>query len=495
MLAVALAGCRSSGTGTERIAFLTLDNLTGDASLDWIRRAVPAMASSQLIGVHDVVALRAEVLRDAYTSKATRFVHGYFDRRGGQLHFLFTEEDAASHKMTRTLTLDGDILAASDRLAKQIDATAHAFSSSNAEAVSAWGQANFERAVTLDADFSIAWLAWVQQEAAAGRREQALEIAGRALARPNWRSPVDRARVELTAASLRNDPQARTKALMELVRLVPNDLISMRSLAEQEMGERHFGESVRLFRELIKASSPPDPLVLNLLGYALFYSGDLAGARRELDEYAKSPGHEANALDSQGEILFMAGQFADAERYFTQAHQKAPELQEGVDLSKAAYARWLAGDLPGADKIFDEFLAYRSANKDQTVVWRRAVWEYATGRSAQATSRLMAATGPIMEIAQRQLLVWSKPDSLPQELAGLEQAYNRTPPPTDGLVRILYARALVRAGRPDDARKILTLWPLPENGEPLLQGFVFPIYRALKQEVQAGGSSGKTGLK
>ena len=463
------------------MAFLTLDNLTGDASLDWVRRAVPAIASSQLTGAKSVVALRAEVLRDAYSLKATRFVHGYFERRAGQLHFQFLEEDAASHKMTETLTVDGDILAAGDRLAKSVDGAAHAFSSSNVEAISAWGQANFERAVSLDADFSGAWLAWVQQEVAAGRREQALEIAGRALARPNWRSPVDRAQVELVAASLRNDPEARGKALMELVRLVPNDLVSMRALAEQEMNERHFPESVRLFRELIQASSPPDPFVLNLLGYALFYSGDLPGARQEFDKYQKSPGHEVNALDSQGEILFMAGQFADAERYFTQAHQKGPEILQGLDLSKAAYAHWLGGDLPGADKIFDDFLNYRSAHKDQAVLWRRAVWEYATGRQAEATSRLKAATGPIMQIAQQQLEVWSKPDTLPQEVAGLERAYNRTPPPADGLVRTLYARALARAGRREEANKILALWPLPDSGEPLLQAFLYPIYRELRQ--------------
>src|SRR5260221_9116995 len=124
----------------------------------------------------------------------------------------------------------------------------------------------------------------------------------------------------------------------------------------------------------------------------------MAVARRQLDEYAKSPGHEANALDSQGEILFMAGQFVDAERYFTQAHQKGPELSDGVDLSKAAYAHWLGGDLPGADKVFEDFLRYRSEHQDQTVLWRHAVWEYGTGRSAQAISRLMTAKGAIADI-------------------------------------------------------------------------------------------------
>jgi len=66
-------------------------------------------------------------------------------------------------------------------------------------------------------------------------------------------------------------------------------------------------------------------------------------------------------------------------------------------------------------------------------------------------------------------------------VAGLERAYNRTPPPADGLVRTLYARALARAGRREEANKILALWPLPDSGEPLLQAFLYPIYRELRQ--------------
>jgi tetratricopeptide (TPR) repeat protein len=479
-----LAACRSSAPPVERIAFLTLENLTGESSLDWMRRAVPAIVSAQLTGAGRIVPLRAETVRDAYNGKATHFVHGYFERRGGKLRFTFLEEDAASHKMTRTLTVDGDALAASDRLAKQLDAAAHAFSTTNAEAVAAWGQLDFERAVALDPDFCAAWLAWVQQEIAANRPEQALTIADRALARPQWRSPIDRAQAALAAASLRNDASARAQALTELVRLVPNDVVSIRALAEQEMNARHFTESAQLFREALRID-PSDPFMRNLLGYALFYTGDLAGARREFEEYAKASGHEANALDSQGEVLFMAGQFQEAEKYFLQAHAKGPDLLGGLDLSKAAYARWLGGDLAGADEIFEKFLRYRGEHGDLSVVWRRAVWEYATGRQAQAISRLMAVTGPVSGLAQRQIEVWNRPDSLPADLAGLEQVYLRTPPSADGLVRTLYARALVASGRPEDARKILALWPLPETGEPLMQGFMFPLYRELRQ---AGGS-------
>ena len=463
-----------------------MENLTGDVSLDWVGRSLPSIATAQLIGVRNVVPLRAEAVRDAYNLKATRFVHGYFDRRGGSLRFSFYEEDAATHKMADALTVSGDVLAAARRLATQIDPQAHAFSSANLEAIAAWGRLDFERATALDPEFSAAWRDWVQSRAAAGNREEALAVADRALARAEWRSPVDRAQVALIAASLRGDSEARKQALMDVVRLVPNDVVSVRALAEQEMNARRYSESVALFREALRIDSS-DPFVRNLLGYALFHAGDLPAARREFDEYAKAPGHEANAADSQGEVLFMAGQFADAERYFLQAHEKGPELLDGVDLSKAAYARWLRGDLKGADEIFEKFLRYRADHGDQATVWRQAVWEYSTGRQTEARTRLMSAQGPAAEIAQRQLQVWNQPGSLPKDTAALERAYQQTQPAADGLVRTLYAMALLRDGRAEEARRLVQPWPLPESGEPLMQGFLYPMYLELRRVAEKGG--------
>jgi hypothetical protein len=224
---LALTGCRKPAAGNlaERLAFLTLDNETGDASLDWMKRIVPTMAAAQLTGVGRIVPLRAEVMRDAYSTKATRFIHGNFTRQNGQLRFTFHEEDGASHKMTRSVSVTGDPLSVSSQLAKQIDSGAHPFSSASAGAVEAWGLGEFEKAVGLDPDFGSAWAGWVQAEVAAGRRDSAISIAGRALARSSLKSPLDRAQIALLDANLRNEPNDRRKALTELVKLAPNDIL------------------------------------------------------------------------------------------------------------------------------------------------------------------------------------------------------------------------------------------------------------------------------
>jgi hypothetical protein len=155
-------------------------------------------------------------------------------------------------------------------------------------------------------------------------------------------------------------------------------------------------------------------------------------------------------------------------------------------LLKAAYAHWLQGDLAGADQQFSQYLAFRNQQKDPLVPWRQAVWEYSTGRAAAALARLSTvSTGPAADVARTQGILWKDASKLPSDPAALKQAYERTPPVSDGLMRVLYAAALAQAGQKDEARKLIALWPLPgADGDPLLQSFLFPKYLELKQQLK-----------
>ncbi len=452
--------------------------------LDWATTAVPSMMASELVGAGAVVPFLANTVHDGYQGGATRFVHGYFERRGGQLHFDLSIEDSQTHKMVRTLTLDAPNPAeAATKLATALDPAAQPFSSSNSDAVEAWGRGEFERAVSLDPDFGAAWLAWAQRQMAANQPQQALETVTHALERSGLRSAVDQANLRVLAATLRGDQKGRTEALTALVRLLPNDARLVRTLAEEALAARRFDEAVRFYREVIRLD-PDNAEAQNLLGYALTYAGDLPAARRAFDAYAKFPGAEANALDSQGEALFLFGQFAAAEKYFLDAHQKDPNLLQGSDLLKAAYARWLAGNLDKAEEIFDQYLKYRSDQNDVAVGWRQAVWLYATGRAPQAIVLLESQKGPAAQLASQQLDVWRSPQPLPTDLNQLEQLYRRTPPSGDGLVRVLYARALFQAGKRGQARDLLKLYPLPDSGDALHQSFLYPTFLDLQQKLR-----------
>ncbi len=488
MLLAACAACSRSGNTAEhvqRIALLPFENLTGDAALDWIANAGPKIVGDQLLGAANSVPLQTGALRDAYASDATQLVHGYFENRRQSLHFEFVVEDAQTHKTLQTTAQDGDALQALDRLAKQIDAGAHAFSSANPQAVAAWGRGEYENALSLDPDFSAAWLSWVQARAASGDAKQALDIAVRALQQPALRSPVDRVRLELASATLRQDQPALEQALTALARLMPHDWALLNQLAAHEMTARNFPEAVRYYQSALQ-ENPDDIESWNLLGYAQALAGDAESARKSFERYGRDPVHTANALDSQGEALFLNGKFAEAEKYFLEAHAKSPNMLGGGDLLKAAYAHWLQGDLAGADQQFSQYLAFRNQQKDPLIPWRQAVWEYSTGRAPAAMARLASvSTGPAANLSQTQLALWKDPSKLPSDPAALKQAYQRTPPAVDGIMRVLFAAALVQAGQKDEARKLLTLWPLPgSESDPLLQSFLFPKYLALKQELK-----------
>ena len=57
-------------------------------------------------------------------------------------------------------------------------------------------------------------------------------------------------------------------------------------------------------------------------------------------------------------------------------------------------------------------------------------------------------------------------------------------PAADGLPRTLYAGALAQAGRADEARALLRLWPLPDSpGDPVLQSLLYPKFLELRKSL------------
>jgi tetratricopeptide (TPR) repeat protein len=448
------------------------------------------MLEHDLTGLPKTLPLAAAAVRDAYLERATRMVHGYFEMRSGKLHFEIDVEDAGTHRMIQTAAEDGDISDAMNRAAKILAPGARAFPAS-AAAVDAWGQGQYQRAVTLDPDFGLAWLGWIEQTAASSdpaRASEAREIAERALARPGLRSPVDRAHLELAAATLRQDDTARLAAARKLAELIPADPALVGALAEMEMNARRFTDAARDYQDMARAD-PANLGARNELGYAQAFAGDLEGARKSFEEYGREPGQAVNAVDSLGEALFINGKFDQAERSFLDAYQKNPALLEGVTLWKAAHAQWLAGDLTGADRTMERHWQDRAKAHDPLLAWRRANWLYETGRRDSAMELLKMdiqttrAPPEAAEVAQRQLRVWNNLASVPSDLAELEKAYRRSNPLSDGLVRTLYAEALARAGRKDEARSLVKLWPLPEQTD-LLQGLMYPKFIELRKALQ-----------
>jgi tetratricopeptide (TPR) repeat protein len=446
--------------------------------------------------VPKTIPLSTPTVRDAYLEHAARLVHGYYEMRSGKLHFEIAVEDATNHRMLGTAAEDGQPEEAINRAAKSLAAGAREFPASPA-AATAWGQGDFERAVALDPGFALAWLGWAQKLSAGGDNPGALEVLQRALTQPELdsspalNSKIDTARLELAAATLRQDDGARLEATRKLAQLIPYDPALLSSLGELDMAARNFAAAAQDY-QLARQADPADFGLFNSLGYAQALAGNIDEARKAFEEYGRGPGEDAvNALDSLGEALFVNGKFDEAERQFLDAYKKDPKFLEGDAVWKAAHARWLAsyeraGNLEAANRIADQYFQDRAKARDPLLTWRRANWLYETGRRQQAVDLLMHApenNPTAAAVAKQQLEVWNNPQPVTTDLGKLEEAYRRADPVNDGLPRVLYAEALLRAGRKKEARDLLQRWPLPVREESTLQSLLYPKYLELRKSL------------
>lgn len=384
---------------------------------------MPSILTAQISGSTSVYPFRADSLREAYQGQATRVAHGYFTRQGGGLRLHVVIENLSNHRMIQDVSVSGgqgsEILPLVQSAAHQIDKRVRPLGTTNAEAVRLWGEgliapnpgdraSHFELAVKADPNFGAAYLAWAQTELGRNDRAGAETAIEAARQRGALLADVDRARLDLLSATLEGNIAQRRLALVTLSRLIPTDAGIQQALADLEFQARHYAASAELYRNADRLA--PSAGILNSLGYALAYVGDLAGARDALERYGKLPGQQPNALDSLGEVSFYLGQFGEAEQFFLRAHDANAALQAGRDLLKAAEARLMTGDVAGADGLFQRFVAYRRQGGDPSLELQTARWEWLAGRHKKALARLGAfaekASGDAAALAAIQRAIW-----------------------------------------------------------------------------------------
>jgi len=464
-----------------------VDNLTGDASLDWVTSAATTILIERTRGTAGTLLFPASAVRDAYANNAGRIVHAYFTRlsaKSAALKFTFDVEDVGTHRIIETISGQGNVLDAVDRVARVLSPAARVFSSANTEAVAAWGEGNFERAVELDPDFGTAWAARVRQLANSKKAAEAEEAAGRALSRKSLRSDYQRYEITAMLAELKRDFRGRAQAMEALAGLVPNDLALASSAAQAHTLARNFDAAAALYRKIL-AVDPGNAPTLNSLGYTEAMAGRLDSAKAVFATYAKQPGQATNALDSLGEAYFLNGRFKDAGTYFQRAYAADPKFLQGRTQIKAAYAQWLGGDLPGADRIFDD---YAAKHPDPAMPLVQAAWLYSTGRADAAAAKLRSAPVAVKPLVDRQLAVWRAAAGgsaeTPNDLARWKNAYETSMPPADAETRTFYASALAAAGKLDEARALVRQWPLPTLGaDPFAGSLVYPKFIAVRRKL------------
>jgi len=560
-------GCaRKESAFVERLAILPFENLSSNNDLGWMGRAVAAAVVYDLTPSRNVSAQNVESISASHSMDATRAIQGYFFESNGRVSFHVTVEDLRRTKTVDSFELDGPVaegvLPLVNRLAAKLNPAARPFATAREEAFRDYGQAlstsdhstalrALEAATAADPGFSLAFLTWAKVLAGGGDRKQALKVLAAAKnAHPNT---IDAAEMEYVLSTVSGDLIGREKALEILTRDAPPNYARLKELAELQFSERKFSDAVRSFESAAKLSGE-DPAIWNQLGYAYAFAQDLAGARRTLETYQRrlGPG-DVNGLDSLGEVSFYLGDFAGAEKYFLEANVKNPAGQNG-ELLKAAQARLMTGDLPGADGLFQKYLGAIQTGQRELAGYQQAQWEFLTGRRKAGMQRLeqiltkLPGEGPA--VAACQLSIWklqtgdsvgavgmadqaarnarspavrnmsamcravaegSRADSnspvanafglmlahkYAEALPIIEKIYRETNPSFDGQVRTLLAWAYVENGRAADAKPMVALYPIPLSaGDPLFASLIFPRLLFLRGVVLQSKQSQELYLK
>lgn len=430
---------KTANAPPPRYAVLRFENLSGDPDLSWLGRAIgeslpvsldgkldgPVLGSSSLIRTAPGLGPRPAAApgdsserAEALAAGANRAISGYIERVSGRIRITAMDEDLPTGKTVRVVSATAaSPIGALDRLAHEFSPQARPPLTANTAALrdytialespAAASAALLENAVSLDPGLGPAWLALTRL--ALGRNDRAGAAALIAEARSRKLDALSEANLALEAANLAPDRAARIAALRKVSSLNPADAILLRSLAEAEMNAGQFSAAAADWRKLTSVS-PNDPGVWNSLGYALSYSGDYAGALAALQRYSQMRPNDPNASDSIGDLDYSFRKFREAADSYLAAYRKQNDFEQFGDLYKAAWAKFRAGDKPGADALFAQFREKR-VKSDVLFDLLAADWLYRTGRQREAVASLRKVTAetqsePLRVSAYAQLTIW-----------------------------------------------------------------------------------------
>jgi tetratricopeptide (TPR) repeat protein len=437
---------RSSPAYIQRIAILRFENLGADPSADWMGRAFPEILSRQLAGAPGVYAMTPARLHTldaalgrraggapgvsservlALAGGANRLAYGEYWRQGGRVEARLTWEDLPSGKTGVIVASGGDVVGTADAIARQLSGQAAPYATRNSTAIRAYvlgleatdagaGARWFEQAIAADPDYGPPYRLLAQWQLQQRDRNGAAAVFQQALARGNRMAAIDRAQLAFNYASLNGDAQARRRALADWARLTPDDPLVWTTTAELAMSGHAYRQAVDSYQKAL-AVQPDDPALLNQLGYASAYAGNLDTAVRTLERYGSLRPGDANPLDSLGDVNLLLGHLREAENFYLQAAKKDPGFLGGGEYRKAAMARLMTGDVNGAGALDKQYVDRRAEARDPLADYYRAEWLWISGSRKEAYQRLAefagdAESGPLRQAAGEayaELAVWS----------------------------------------------------------------------------------------
>jgi tetratricopeptide (TPR) repeat protein len=222
----------------------------------------------------------------------------------------------------------------------------------------------FERAVSLDPDFAMAWarlgnVYGILNDVKSRNRavEKAMMLSERASEKEKQRITID------YASAIERDPEKYFGLLMHFVEKYPKEKWAYQRLGGYYRNrERDFAKAIDEYHKVL-ALDPEHGQALNMSAYCYMDLKDYQKAIEYFEKYAAvSPG-ESNPHDSMGEVFFRMGKIEEAILKYKRALQIKPDFFGSM--KGLVYINALKQDYPEAMSILERWMDLALSPRDK----------------------------------------------------------------------------------------------------------------------------------
>ncbi len=492
-LLVLISSCsRNSNASLQRLTILPGNVLIDDPASEWIAEAVPIVLQEDLATSRTFVVSVANNESGAYERGASAVLRTTVENRNGRITIEATLTDTSTQRNRQVLQVNGvfsgGLLSSLNALAKQLDSRAIDFSTKSDRALRTYAMAAesasvearaklLNDAMAIDPAFGLAYIAAVQT---GGSNIAPLMVS--AASHRNSFNAFDRARFDALESRFSHAPltqQANSTAAM--VKLAPNDVDAVATLGSYRFLQSDSTGGEQLMRRALELS-PGNVNILRQLAEGLLETRRFRDAEKVFAGLTNSPA----ILYELAVCILLEG---DAARANAMADKFATSLYP--DVKQAYHATWLA--LSGqTGKAIDAIQGFdnRPVALIQTAMWQLMEKDFAAAKksatlaaglpsSFAALSRLLARGDEPVDRWRDEVNSSALSGSDKQILLGygfflyghypeavqIWQESLKNSGGTDLRARAMLASSLDRAGRADEARKILVQPFIPQFGD------------------------------
>ncbi|MEJ2049148.1 MAG: tetratricopeptide repeat protein [Calditrichota bacterium] len=214
---------------------------------------------------------------------------------------------------------------------------------------------SLEEAVKIDSTFALAYLRLASMNSEGFSRSEALVALKKAEKYSGKLSERDRLRLEITKVRYAGRYSDLQNILEEAVRTMPMDIDFRTELARYYM--HYLGDLDRALSEfeIILELDPNQKLVYNDLGYIFAWRGDYQTAFKYFEKYRELAPDEPNPYDSMGEVLMQAGRFDEAIQQLKIALRKWPSFYHSA--LRLSEINCELGDFQNSLKYLDQVIS------------------------------------------------------------------------------------------------------------------------------------------